>query len=138
MNCNAELTRNTNEALKNENWRDAMQQEYNSLVEKHLWELVPLPENVKAIGSKLHFANKYDSDGNVTKHKAPFVANGYSQQHGIDYKDTYSPSTRLSTIRIILQVVANLGGFPKQVNIKTAYSNKLIEESVNMLQPLRF
>ena len=67
------LPRNTNEAL-NENWRDAMQQEYNSLVEKHLWELVPLPENVKAIGSNLHFANKYDSDGNVTKHKAPFVA----------------------------------------------------------------
>ena len=79
LKCYAELARNTNEALKNEKWRDAMQQEYNSLIKNHLWELVPLPENAKAIGSKWHFANKFDSDGIVTKHKARFVAKGYSQ-----------------------------------------------------------
>ena len=111
-----------------------MQQEYNSLIKNQVWELVPLPENVKAIGSKWHFANKYDSNGNVTKHKARFVAKGYSQQQGIDYKDTYSPTTRLSTIRIILQIVANLGGIPKQMDIKTAYLNAQIEENVYMLQ----
>ena len=105
-----------------------MQQEYNSLIQNHVWELVPLQENAKAIGSKWHFASKIDSDGNVTKHKARFVAKGYSQQQGIDYKDTYSPTTRLSTIRIILQTVANLGGIPKQMDIKTAYLNAPIEE----------
>ena len=52
LKCYAELPQNTNEALKNENWRDAMQQEYNSLIKNQVWELVPLPENVKAIGSK--------------------------------------------------------------------------------------
>ena len=134
LKCYAELPQNTNEALKNENWRDAMQQEYNSLIKNQVWELVPLPENVKAIGSKWHFTNKYDSNGNVTKHKARFVAKGYSQQQGIDNKDTYSPTTRLSTIRIIIQIVKNLGGIPKQMDIKTAYLNAPIEENVYLLQ----
>ena len=67
-----------------------MQEQYYSLIKNRVGELVPLPENVKAIGSKWHFANKYDSDGNVTKHKARIVAKGYSQQQGIDNKDTYS------------------------------------------------
>ena len=47
-----ELPRNTNEALRNVNWRDAMRQQYILLIENHVWELVPLPENAKAIGSK--------------------------------------------------------------------------------------
>ena len=111
-----------------------MQQEYNSLVENHVWELVPLPEIVKAIGSKWNFAKKYGSDGNVTKHKARFVAKGYSQQQGIDYEDTYSPTTRLSTIRIILQIVANLGGLHNEMDIKTAYLNVPTEENVYIFQ----
>ena len=130
----AELSQNTNEALKNENWRDAMQQEYSSLTKNHVWELIPLPENVKTIECKWHFANNYDIDSNVTKHKARFVAKGYSQQQGIDYKDTYSPTTRLSTIRIILQIMANLGGIPKQMDIKTAYLKAPNEENVYILQ----
>ena len=76
--CSAELPQSTYEALKNENKRDEMQQEYNSLIKNHVWELVPLPENVKAIGSKWNFANRYDSNGNVTKHKEHFVAKCYS------------------------------------------------------------
>ena len=78
---------------------------------------------MKAIGTKRHFAYKYDSDGNVTKlkHKTRFEAKCYSQQRGIAYKDTYSPTTRLSTICIILQLVAKSGGIPKQMDIKTAY-----------------
>ena len=74
--CYAELPHNTNEALKNGNWRDAMQQEYISLFKNHVWEISSLPENAKAIGSKWHFANKFDSDVDVTKHKARFVAKG--------------------------------------------------------------
>ena len=100
VKCYAEALQKTKGALKKENWRDAMHEEYNSLIKIRVWELVPLPENVKAIGSKRHFVYKYDSDGNVTKlkHKARFEAKGYSQQRGIAYKDTYSPTTRLSTI----------------------------------------
>ena len=111
-----------------------MQQKYNSLVENHVCELVPLPEIVKAIGSKGNFANIYDSDGNVTKHKPRFVAKDYSQQQGIDYDDRYSPTTRLSTIRIILQILANLGGLHKEMDIKTAYLNVPIEENVFIFQ----
>ena len=69
-----------------------------------------------------------------TKHVLSQHVLGYSQQQGIDYKDTNSPTTRLSTIRITLQIVANLGGIPKQMDIKTAYLNARIEENVYMVQ----
>ena len=124
--------------MKNENWQDAMRQEYNTFIKTNVWELVPLPLNVKAIWSKWHFPNKYDSEGDVTKHKARFVAKGYSQQQGIDYKDTYSPTTRLSTIRIMPQLVVNLGDIPKRMDIKTSYLDAPIEENVYMLQPEDF
>ena len=60
------------------------------------------------------------------------MAKSCSQQQVIDYKDTYSPTTRLSTI---LQIMAKLGGIPQQMDIKTAYLNAPIEENVYMLQP---
>ena len=50
-----------------------MHPEYNSLIQNDVWELVSVPENWKAFGSKWHFANKYDSDGNCTKHKHNIV-----------------------------------------------------------------
>ena len=115
-----------------------MQQEYNLLIENHVWELVPLPEDVNEIGSEWLFANKCDSDGNVTKQKARFVAKHYSQLQGIDYKDTNSLTTRLSTIGIKIQIVANLEGILKQMDIKTAYLNAPIEESLYMHQPKGF
>ena len=115
-----------------------MQQEYYSLIKNGVVELVPFPENVKAIGSKWHFANKYDSDSNVTKHKARIAAKGYCQQQGIDNKDTYSPTTRLNNIRIILQIVAKLGNIPKQMDIKTPYLNTPIEKNLYMHQPEGF
>lgn len=68
-----------------ENWKTAMQDEYNSLMENNTWRLVSLPEGKKAIRNKWVFKEKQDQFGNVTRHKARLVAKECSQTKGKDY-----------------------------------------------------
>ncbi|GJT70270.1 retrovirus-related pol polyprotein from transposon TNT 1-94 [Tanacetum coccineum] len=90
------------EALKHPRWIDAMQEELNRFYSKNIWTFVPLPYGKIAIGSKWVFRNKKDEHGTTTKNKARLVAQGYSQEEGIDYDETFAPVARMETIRIFL------------------------------------
>ncbi|GKE11673.1 retrovirus-related pol polyprotein from transposon TNT 1-94 [Tanacetum coccineum] len=70
---------------------DAMQEELNQFYKNRVWTLVPLPYGKIAIGSKSVFRNKKDEHGTTTKNKARLVAQGYSQEEGIDYDKTFAP-----------------------------------------------
>ncbi|GJW78008.1 retrovirus-related pol polyprotein from transposon TNT 1-94 [Tanacetum coccineum] len=94
--------KNVNEALTDENWIIAMQEELNQFVANDVWELVPQPNNMKIIGTKWVFRIKLDKNSFVSRHKARLVAQGYNQQEGIDYDETYAPVARLESIRILL------------------------------------
>ena len=85
-----------------EEWIEAADSEYQSLIENDTWELVDLPEDWKAIGSKWVFRVKYDNQGEVKKFKGRLVAQGFSQKYGIDYDEVFSPVARLSSIRTLL------------------------------------
>ncbi|GKE45423.1 retrovirus-related pol polyprotein from transposon TNT 1-94, partial [Tanacetum coccineum] len=74
-----------NEALGDESWIVAMQEELNQFVANDVWELVPQPRNMTIIGTKWVFRNKLDENGVVSGIKARLVAQGYNQQEGIDY-----------------------------------------------------
>ena len=74
----------------------------------------------------------------MSKYKARFVARGFTQRHGDDYTDTFSPTTKLSTIRILLSIAANRNMRLKQLDIKSAYLNAPIEEEVYLVQPQGF
>nr|GEW44192.1 copia protein [Tanacetum cinerariifolium] len=65
-------------------------------------ELVPQPKNMTIIGTKWVFKNKLDENDVVLRNKARLVAQGYNQQEGIDYDETYAPVARLESIRILL------------------------------------
>ncbi|GJU48948.1 retrovirus-related pol polyprotein from transposon TNT 1-94 [Tanacetum coccineum] len=94
--------KNVNEALGYESWIVAIQEELNQFIANEVWELVPQPKNMKIIGTKWVFRNKLDKNGVVSRNKARLVAQGYNQQKGIDYDETYAPVARLESIRILL------------------------------------
>ncbi len=67
-----------------------MQTEMESLLDHDVWDLVPLPEGCKAIGSKWVFKLKTNADGSVESFKAQLVTQGYTQREGLDYVETFS------------------------------------------------
>ncbi|GJW14166.1 retrovirus-related pol polyprotein from transposon TNT 1-94 [Tanacetum coccineum] len=88
--------KNINEALKDESWVIAMQEELNQFISNDVWELVPNPKDMTIIGTKWVFRNKLDENGVVSRDKARLVAQGSNQQEGIDYDETYALSAFLN------------------------------------------
>ncbi|CAM8877543.1 unnamed protein product [Rhodiola kirilowii] len=115
-----------------------MNEEYKSMQDNDVWELVPLPDGVRPIGSKWIFVTKRDSNGNVERYKARLVAKGFSQKEGIDYKETFSPVSSKDSFRTILALVAHLDLELHQMYVKTAFLNGDIEETIYMTQPENF
>ncbi|GJZ02603.1 retrovirus-related pol polyprotein from transposon TNT 1-94 [Tanacetum coccineum] len=130
--------KNINEALKDENWVMAMQEELNQFITNDVWELVPNPMDMTIIGTKWVYRNKLDENGVVTRNKARLVAQGYNQQEGIDYDETYAPVARLESIRILLAYACALDFKLYQMDVKSAFLNGVINEEVYVAQPPGF
>ena len=114
-----------------------MKLEYKSLVENKVCEMVENKGN-KPIGSRWHFGLKFVPSGEITRYKARFVAKVFSQVPGRDYNKTYSPTTHLSTIRILISYAVFKNTELKQMDTKTAYLNADIKEKIFMKQPEGF
>eukprot|EP00253_Pinus_taeda_P032340 PITA_32340 len=74
-----------------------MVEEYDSIVQNSVWDVVPRPKDKSVVSSQWLYKVKQAADGNVEKHKARFVARGFSQVEGIDYDDTFSPVARINS-----------------------------------------
>ncbi|GJW59700.1 ribonuclease H-like domain-containing protein [Tanacetum coccineum] len=90
-------------ALSDPNWRDAMYDEYNALIKNSTSVLVPKPPNVNVVRSMWLFRHKYHADGSLSRYKARLVANGRSQQFGVDCDDTFSHVVKPATIRTVMR-----------------------------------
>ncbi|GJU75709.1 retrovirus-related pol polyprotein from transposon TNT 1-94 [Tanacetum coccineum] len=127
-----------NEALKDESWVMAMQEELNQFISNDVWELVHNTMDMTIIGTKLVYRNKLNGNGIVTRNKARLVAQGYNQQEGNDYDETYAPVARLESIRILLAYACTLDFKLFQMDVKSAFLNGFINEEVYVAQPLGF
>ncbi|GJZ45949.1 retrovirus-related pol polyprotein from transposon TNT 1-94 [Tanacetum coccineum] len=134
----AKEPKNVNEALGDKSWIVAMQEELNQFIANDVWELVPQPRNMKIIGTKWVFRNKLDENGIVSRNKARLVAQGYNQQKGIDYDETYTSVARLESIRILLAYACALDFKLFQMDVKSAFLNGFINEEVYGAQPPGF
>ena len=94
------------DAVKQDRWIKAMDQEIQSIEKNGTWQLVDLPKGVKCIGVKWIFKTKLNEKGEVEKYKARLVACGYGQEHGVDYLEVYAPVARMDTIRILVALAA--------------------------------
>ena len=116
-------------------WIKAMNVEMESMYSNQVWELVDLPEGVKPIGCKWVYKRKRGVDGKVETYKARLVAKGYTQKEGIDFEETFSPVAMLKSIRILLAIAAALDYEVWQMDVKTAFLNGYLDESIYMVQP---
>ena len=119
-------------------WYDAMIEEMNSMATNKVWDLVTLPNGVKAIGCRWVFKTKKDSLGNIERYKARLVAKGFTQEEGIDYTETFSLVSKKDSFRMVMALVAHFDLELHQMDVKTAFLNGDLEEEVYMKQPEGF
>ena len=97
-----------------------------------------LPPGCKPLGYKWIFKRKLKADGSIDKYKARLVVKGYKQKKGVDYFDTYSPVTRITSIRMLIAIVALHNLEIYQMEVKTAFLNGELNEEIYMEQPEGF
>ena len=130
-----------NEAIRSPDgplWKEAIKSEIDSILQNHTWELVDLPPGCKPLGYKWIFKKKMKTDGTIDKYKARLVIKGYRQKEGLDYFDTYSPVTRITSIRMIIAIAALRDLEIHQMDVKTAFLNGDLNEEIYMEQPEGF
>ncbi|GKB58096.1 retrovirus-related pol polyprotein from transposon TNT 1-94 [Tanacetum coccineum] len=133
-----EEPKKVSEALKHPGWVDAMQDKLNQFARNKVWTLVPAPYGKTIIGSKWVFRNKRDETRIIIKNKARLVAQGYNQQEGIDYDETFAPVARLEAIKIFLAFATYMNFIVYQMDVKSAFLNGKLKEEVYVKQLLGF
>ncbi|KAI3728046.1 hypothetical protein L6452_16674 [Arctium lappa] len=126
------------EALADPCWITAMQEELSQFERNKVWRLVPRPSRKTIIGTKWVFRNKMDEEGTVIRNKSRLVAQGYRQEEGIDYDETFAPVSRLEAIRIFLAHAAYKNFRVFQMDVKSAFLNGELAEEVYVKQPPGF
>ncbi|KAK6145670.1 hypothetical protein DH2020_022490 [Rehmannia glutinosa] len=126
--------KDVSQALDDTHWIQAMQEELNQFERNKTWELVDLPEGSKPLDYKWIFKKKMKADGTIDKYKARLVIKGYRQKEGLDYFHTYSPVTRITSIRLVLAIAALRNLEVHQMDVKTAFLNGDLEEEIYMEQ----
>jgi hypothetical protein len=126
------------EAVKKKEWKEAMVEEYQSIMKNDVWEIVPRPEGKSVVTSKWVSKIKHAVDGSIDKYKARFVARGFSQQEGEDYDETFAPVARYTSIGAIISLATSMGWSLHQMDVKTAFLNGVIEEEVYIEKPQGF
>ncbi|GJU20885.1 retrovirus-related pol polyprotein from transposon TNT 1-94 [Tanacetum coccineum] len=101
---------------------------------KKVWTLVDLPYGKRAIGKKWVYRNKKDERGTVIRNKARLVAQGYTQEEGIDYDEVFSPVARIEAIRLFLAYASFKDFVVYHMDVKSAFLYGKIEE-VYVCQP---
>ncbi|GJU33441.1 putative ribonuclease H-like domain-containing protein [Tanacetum coccineum] len=130
--------RKVSEALEDESWVEAMQEELLQFKLQQVWVLVDLPNGAKVIGTKWVYRNKKDERGVVVRNKARLVAQGHRQEEGIDYDEVFAPVARLEAIRLFLAFASYMGFIVYQMDVKSAFLYGTIEEEVYVSQPPGF
>jgi hypothetical protein len=87
---------------------------------------------------QMDIQDKHVAYGSIEKHKARFVACGFSQKEGIDYEETFSLISRYTSIRTIISLAAKMKWNLHWMDVKTAFLNGVIEEEVYIEQPQGF
>ncbi|PKU62264.1 Retrovirus-related Pol polyprotein from transposon TNT 1-94 [Dendrobium catenatum] len=126
------------QAVKHSHWRQAMSEEFHALQKQATWTLVPAPDHTPILGCKWTFKIKLLPNGQVDRYKARLVAQGYDQQYGVNYTETFSPVAKMTTIRILLTLALNRNWQILQLDVSNAFLHGDLSENIYMRQPPGF
>ncbi|GFY95400.1 hypothetical protein Acr_10g0007850 [Actinidia rufa] len=132
------IPRSVSETLRDPNWVTARQVEMAALQQNHTWDLVSLSWGVQTIGCKWVFTVKYLADGIIERYKARLVAKGFTQVPGQDYGATFAPVAKLTTVHVIISLAASYSWPLHQLNVKNAFLNGDLHETIYMDPPPGF
>ena len=121
-----------------EQWNKAMFEEISSLNSHQTWDLVDLPDGRNLVGCKWVYKTKYKANGQIDRFKARLVAQGYSQEAGVDYDEVFAPVARYTSIRSVLAIANQLDLEVHQMDVKSAFLNGELEDEIFMKQPSGF
>ncbi|GJT89046.1 retrovirus-related pol polyprotein from transposon TNT 1-94 [Tanacetum coccineum] len=130
--------KNFKQAMTESSWIDAMQEEIREFERLEVLELVTCSDNVFLIKLKWIFKAKTDESGGVLKNKAGLVAQGFKQEEGIDFKESFAPVARIEAIRIFIANATHKIMTIYQMDVKTAFLNGELKEEVYVSQPEGF
>jgi hypothetical protein len=117
-------------ALADPNWRDAMCEEFAALQANDTWSLVPRPAGTNVVTGKWVFRHKFLPDGALDRYKARWVLRGFTQQHGVDYGETFSPVIKPATVRTVLSIALSPDWSIHQMDVKNAFLHGTLTETV--------
>ncbi|GJS41931.1 putative ribonuclease H-like domain-containing protein [Tanacetum coccineum] len=115
-----------------------MQEELLQFKLQNVWIFVDFPKGHRAIGTKWVYRNKKDERGIVIRNKARLVAQGHTQEEGIDYDEVFASVARIKAIRMFLAYASYMGFMVYQMDVKSAFLYGQIEEEVYVCQPSGF
>ena len=124
--------------VKHQVLKDAMNEEYESIMKNDVWDVVLRPKDKFVVTSKWLYKIKHGADGSAEKFKARFVARGFSQKEGIDYDEIFAPVARYTSIRSIISLVASQGWSLHHMDVNTTLLHGSIKEYFYVEQPLGF
>nr|GEU50115.1 hypothetical protein [Tanacetum cinerariifolium] len=126
--------KNFKQAIIEPSWIDAMQEEIHEFERLQVWKLVSCLDKVLLIKLKWIYKVKTDEFGRALKNKARLVAQGFRQEEGIDFKESFASVARIEAIYIFIENSAHKNMTIFQIDVKTAFLNvELKEEKYGML-----
>lgn len=116
-----------------------METEIEVMKKREVWHLSKLPANTIPVGCRWVFTLKHDEGGNIAKFKARLVAQGFKQEKGISYEETFSPVVNFSVVRFFFSLLVVLKKWVHlQCDVTSAYLYAPLKEDIFMSQPKGF
>lgn len=125
-------------SVDKDKWTAAMKLEINNFVKRDFFTLVPRPRNQKIISCRWHLKKKYNLDGSINKFKVILVARGFTQREGIDYNETFAPSSRQESLKAFLAVNGHRDWDVIQLDVVGAFLYGDLDEIIYLGQPEGF
>ncbi|KAJ9542459.1 hypothetical protein OSB04_028965 [Centaurea solstitialis] len=129
------IPRSAAQAMCDPHWRAAMDAETAAIISNYTWDLVPKPSDANIVGNRWLFRHKFDSNGRLERYKARLVAQGFSQQPGLDFDDTFSPVVKPATIRTVISISISRNWPIHQLDVKNAFLHGDLTKTVYMCKP---